>query len=779
MTHHSYGFTMISRFPPSRPVTLFLRLVAALLLTSTAQAIAAEPDAAVAERGRAIYQKLCADCHGANGQGVEDYFPDPLTGDRSLIELTKVVADTMPEGEADKCRGEDAAAVSKYIFDAFYSPLAHARVKPPRVDLQRLTNRQYENAVADLIGSFTGVGRVDDSRGLKAQYFNDRRFRRDKRVIERVDSTVNFDFGEGTPEEGKFEVEAFSMQWQGSLIVPETGDYEITVSTENGAKLYLNDQQTPLIDAWVKSGYDTEYSKTIRLLGGRAYPLRLDYFKYKEKEASVRLLWIRPHHTQEVITERYLSPSRVQPTLVVQTPFPPDDNSVGYVRGTSISKEWDQATTLAAIEVAAAVSDRAYRFANTKPEADDAEKKLRSFCSTFVERAIRRPLSDEQKQLYIDRQFEEAPDPKAAVKRVVLLTLKSPRFLLREPGATNDAWDIASRLSFELWDSIPDDELRKAAAEGRLETQQQIKQQARRMVGNFRTKSKLREFLQLWLKMERIADVSKDAESFPDFSPELLSDLRTSLELTLDDIVSSDKPSLTPLLLGKETFLNERLAKAYGAKIPKGDGFHKVAFEADRRSGVLSHPFVLTGFAYHRDSSPIHRGVFAFQKVLGRMIRPPADANFEPLSSAMHPNLTTRERTDMQTRPDACHACHKMINAVGYPLEHFDAIGRFREKDSGKPVDASGSYLTRKGNEVKFNGVREMATFFAGSEEVHTAFADQLFKHMVKQPVRAYAVDLPERLGESFRESDFNINELLVTIVTASSQPPRRPVASN
>ena len=281
MTHHSYGFTMISRFPPSRPVTLFLRLVAALLLTSTAQAIAAEPDAAVAERGRAIYQKLCADCHGANGQGVEDYFPDPLTGDRSLIELTKVVADTMPEGEADKCRGEDAAAVSKYIFDAFYSPLAHARMKPPRVDLQRLTNRQYENAVADLIGSFIGVGRVDDKRGLKAQYFNDRRFRRDKRVIERVDSTVNFDFGEGTPEEGKFEVEAFSMQWQGSLIVPETGDYEITVSTENGAKLYLNDQQTPLIDAWVKSGYDTEYSKTIRLLGGRAYPLRLDYFKYK------------------------------------------------------------------------------------------------------------------------------------------------------------------------------------------------------------------------------------------------------------------------------------------------------------------------------------------------------------------------------------------------------------------------------------------------------------------------------------------------------------------
>ncbi|MHC4875267.1 MAG: DUF1592 domain-containing protein [Planctomycetota bacterium] len=730
-------------------------------------------------RGQAIYQKLCADCHGANGQGVEDYFPDPLAGDRSIVELTKVIADTMPEGEADKCTGEDATAVAKYIYDAFYSPLAQARVRPPRVDLQRLTNRQYENAVADLIGSFTGIGRVDDRRGLQAQYFNDRRFRRDKRVIERVDPTVNFDFGEGTPEEGKFEVEAFSMQWQGSLIVPETGEYEITVSTENGAKLYLNDYETPLIDAWVKSGYDTEYSKTIRLLGGRAYPLRLDYFKYKEKDASVRLLWKRPHHTQEVIAERYLTPSRVPMTYVVQTPFPPDDRSVGYVRGTAISKAWDQATTLAAIEVASAVSDHAFRLAKTKRDAGDADQKLRAFCQQFIERAFRRPLSEAQRKVYIDRQFEEAPDAKAAVKRVVLLTLKSPRFLLREPGATNDAWDVASRLAFELWDSIPDDELRRAASDGRLATPQQVTQQARRMVRDFRTKAKLQEFLQFWLKMEHIADVSKDPEAFPDFSPELLSDLRTSLELTLEDVASSEKPSLIPLLVGKETFLNDRLAEVYGVKLPEGEGFRKVVFEADRRSGVLSHPFVLSGFAYHKDSSPIHRGVFTFQKVLGRMIRPPADANFEPLSSAMHPNLTTRERTVMQTSPEACHACHKMINAVGFPLEHFDAIGRFRDKDSGKPVDATGSYLTRQGKEVTFDGVQEMAAFFADSEEVHTAFADQLFKHMVKQPVRAYGVDLPEQLGKSFRESDFNINELLVTIVTASSQPPARPVAAN
>lgn len=761
--------------PSFRPLRSVLLSLAGLLLSLPLQSAQADD----ALRGQVIYQKLCADCHGANGQGTEDFFPDPLAGDRSIVELTKVIADTMPEGEADKCVGDDSAAVAKYIYDAFYSPLAQARVKPPRVDLQRLTNRQYENAVADLMGSFIGIGRVDNRRGLDAQYFNDRRPRRDKRVIERVDRVVNFDFGEGTPEEGKFEVEAFSMQWQGSLLVPETGDYEITVSTENGAKLYLNDMATPLIDAWVKSGYDTEYRKTIRLLGGRAYPLRLDYFKYKEKEASVHLLWKRPHHTEEIIAERYLTPSRVPPTLIVQTPFPPDDRSVGYVRGTSISKEWDQATTLAAIEVAAAVSDRAFRFANTKPEADDADTKLRAFCQTLIERAFRRPLNDDQRKVYIDRQFEEAPDAKNAVKRVVLLTLKSPRFLLREPGATNDAWDIASRLAFELWDSIPDDELRRAAAEGRLEQPRQIEQQARRMVGNFRTKSKLREFLQLWLKMERVGDVSKDTDAFPDFSPELLSDLRTSLELTLDDVVHSEQPSLTPLLLGKETFLNDRLAKVYGVELPKGDGFRKVAFEADRRSGVLSHPFVLTGFAYHKDSSPIHRGVFAFQKVLGRMIRPPADANFEPLSSAMHPNLSTRERTVMQTSPEACHACHRMINAVGFPLEHFDAIGRFRDKDSGKPVDASGFYLTRQGQEVPFNGVQEMAAFFAGSEEVSTAFADQLFKHMVKQPVRAYSVDLPERLGESFRKSDFNINELLVTIVTASSHPPTQPIAAN
>lgn len=752
-----------------------LPYICMLLLTCicVTDALADEP------RGQAIYRKLCAECHGSQGQGTDYAFPRALTGDRSVAELTEVIATTMPEGEANKCVGEDAAAVAAYIYDAFYSPLAQARIRPPRIELQRLTNRQYENAVADLIGSFTGIRPTDQRRGLTARYYNDRRFRRDKLVKERVDPAVDFDFGEGTPDAGDFKAEAFAMQWEGSLIAPETGDYEITIFTRNGARLYLNDFETPLIDGWVRSGYDSEYRKTIRLLGGRAYPLRLDYFKYKEKEASIRLLWKRPHHTEAVIAERYLAPVRVPPTFVVQTPFPPDDQSVGYVRGTSVSREWDQATTLAAIEVAGAVSDRAFQLAGTRADAADADAKLKSFCQSFLERAFRRPLTDAQQQAFVNRQFEEAPDSTAAVKRVVLLALKSPRFLFREPAATNDSWDIASRLAFELWDSIPDSELRKAAADGRLQQPEQIAQQARRMVRDFRARSKLREFLQTWLKMDHVANLSRDPDIFPEFTPEVLSDLRTSLELTLDDLVHAEAPSLMPLLVGKETYLNERLAKVYDVKLPPGSGFRRVTFEPDRRSGVLSHPFLLTGFAYHRDSSPIHRGVFLFQKVLGRTIRPPADASFEPLTSEMHPDLTTRERTELQTSPEACRACHRMINGVGFPLEHFDAIGRFREKDGAKPVDATGLYVTREGREVTFNGLLEMAEFFADSPEVHVAFADQLFKHTVKQPVRAYGVDLPERLGEAFRKNDFNIADLLVKIVTTSAQPPEHPLAAS
>ena len=119
---------------------------------------------------------------------------------------------------------------------------------------------------------------------------------------------------------------------------------------------------------------------------------------------------------------------------------------------------------------------------------------------------------------------------------------------------------------------------------------------------------------------------------------------------------------------------------------------------------MLTHPYLMATFAYTGTSSPIHRGVFLTRSVLGVTLRPPPEA-FTPLRGDLHPKLTTRERVALQTKPASCQTCHGIINPLGFTLEHFDAVGRFRDKDNGKPIDATGTYQTRSGQTVKFTGV--------------------------------------------------------------------------
>jgi len=746
----------------SKSLRIFGLFAAAISLAASAHA-----DVDGNALGQRIYEQHCASCHGAKGEGVTEKQPEPLVGDRSLQDLTETIVETMPEENPDQIVGDEAKAVAGYIYDAFYSPIAQARNKPPRVELSRLTVRQYQNAIADLIGSFTGASRWDERRGLNAEYFSSKNFQRDKRVVERVDATVDFDFSEGSPDE-KIGSEEFSMKWQGSVLAPDTGEYEFIVQTDNGARLWINDRDTALIDAWVRSGSDTEFRATIKLLGGRSYPMRLEFFKFKEKRASIRLLWKPPHREVEVIPERQLTPSGARDTLVVETPFPPDDKSFGYERGTAVSKAWDEAATFAAIEVANKVVSHLRDLSGVKPDDGNRDAKLREFCGKLAERAFRRPLPDPERELYIDRQFNESGDAATAVKRVVLLTLKSPRFLFREIEGASDCYNVAARLSFTLWDSLPDDQLWQAASRGELATPEQVASQAERMVQDPRAKSKLREFLHQWLKLEGFEDLAKDQELFPDFTPELVSDLRTSLDLLLEEVILSQHADFRQLLLSDGLYANGRVAKFYGLDFAGDATFQRIAADPAERSGLLSHPYMMTGFAYHATSSPIHRGVFVARNLLGRTLKPPKEA-VTPIPAGLHPDLSTRERIALQTGPPACALCHELINPLGFSLEHFDAVGRFRKDERDRPVDASGFYQTLSGAKAEFNGARELAEFLAGNSEVHAAFAERLFQYAVKQPVQAYGLNKREELRNLFAQHEFNINKLLVEIAKASA----------
>ncbi|MFO0953019.1 MAG: DUF1592 domain-containing protein [Isosphaeraceae bacterium] len=768
----------------TRPAPRSLIFPAALLLAILPVTTHAED----ALSGEQIFVKQCARCHGNAGEGSADY-PRELIGDRTVPQLARLISRTMPEDDPGTCKGDDAEKVAAYIFDAFYSPAAQAKNRPPRVELARLTGRQYQNAVADLIGSYRGSYKWDSERGLHGEYFKSRNFRTSDRAIDRRDPVVKFDFGTGSPDKDKMEANGFTIRWEGSVLAPESGEYEFIVRTEHAARLYVNDARKPLIDAWVKSGNDTEYRGSLRLIGGRPYSLKLEFSKAKqgvddskkkkktpppEVKASISLSWKPPARAEEIIPAHALAPHRQPETFVLNTPLPPDDRSMGYERGTSVSKAWDQATTDAAIEVAGYVTGRRFDLTGVGDSAKDKAERLKAWCVGFAERALRRPLTDAQKTLYIDYQFRDAKDPDVALKRVVILVLKSPWFLYREPASRNDAYDVAARLSFGLWDSIPDRELTEAARDGKLATREQVEAQASRMLNDLRTRSKVREFLFQWLKVEQTPDVSKDPKLYPEFDNTVLSDLRSSLDLFLDDVVWGEKSDFRRLLLSDEVFLNGRLSKVYGGGLAESAQFSKVKLDPEQRAGVLTHPYLMSVLAYTASSSPIYRGVLVARGVLGRALRPPPIA-VAPLAADLHAGLTTRERITLQTKPAACITCHGLINPLGFPLEHFDAVGRYRAKENDRPVDSTGLYQTLSGETVTFQGARDLAEYLAGSDETHSAFVRQLFHYLVKQPIRAYGVRTQSDLKEWFVEHDYSVRSLVARAVVASALPPSKP----
>ena len=785
--------------------------------------MSASPLAAEDHPGLAIYREHCGRCHGDAGAGTPDV-PDPLVGDRSVNQLAAYIDETMPEDDPSKVTGDAARQVAEYIHAAFYSAVARDRNRPARVELSRLTVRQYQNTVADLIASFRNRGPgIDSLRGLRAEYFHTRDFNRQTGLVyEQIDPQVDFDFGLEGPDPERFQPNRFAIRWTGSIVPPETGVYEFVIRTGHSAKLALNTAwyEPPLIDAYVKSGNDTEYRANILLLGGRSYPLRLEFSKAKQgvdkkdeppTHASMQLLWRPPHGVLEPVPERCLIPHDSPEVFVVKTPFPPDDKSIGYERGTSVSQEWFAAATSASVEIADSTLDHIEHLAHTKRDSADHADKLRQFATTFATRAFRRPLSDHVRSLVIDRPFADAPDLDAALKRSMLLVLGSPRFLFHTEAAAPpaartevaagpdaassgkpDGFATAARLSFGLWDSIPDQPLYDAAAKNQLVTTEQVRRQAERMVNDRRTRSKLRDFLFAWLRVDHGPEIVKDQTRYSEFSAEIAADMRTSLELFVDDVVWGQGPTagisgnggsdFRRLFTDDEVYLNGRLGPLYGAKLRSDAPFRRVRLDDGRRAGVLSHPYMASVLSYAAATSPIHRGVFLARSVMGNVLKPPQEA-VTPLAPDLHPDLSTRERVALQTSSVACQTCHTMINPLGFALEEFDAIGRYRTAeirgDMQKPIDASGSYLPREGPQATFRGARELSAAIATSRDAQEAFVQSLFHALVKQPMRAWGPDTLETLRKQFAANNCDIRRLLVDIMTvAALPPPASPPAS-
>jgi hypothetical protein len=767
---------------------LSLPLSALLLQFTWSQEQAAMP-------GAELYKQHCVECHGPKGQGVAGKFDEALFGERSLDSLTKYIDKYMPEDKPELLDAAQSRQVAEWMYGDFYSPGARAKYFPPTKTPSRLTVRQYAESAADLLMTFAEPRPPALPGPLKGVYFqSDGMNKKARKHLDKDDGYLHFDFADKEPVPG-LPAEQYSIAWQGSLLSQDTGWYDFRLSTPNGARLYLNadlmaadantrddssaKRATPLIDEWVSSGTEVRVATArIYLLGGRPYPMRLDYFKFKDKFGSLKVELKAPHGEWAVLETPFLSPTVANYVPIAETSFPADDASVGYERGNAISKPWSEAVTKAAVVLATETSKRLERLIKTKYEAPDAIDKTRTFLTKLAERGFRRPIDDALKQIYVEANFVNNTPVEAAAKQGVLRILSSPRFLYPEFAQPEDAYTKATRLALALWDSVPDTELRHAARDGQFLAPEQHTAQANRMLNDPRAKAKLRAFFTEWLNMEEGEDLSKDGEAYPGFDAHAASDLRQSLHRFVDHVVWEGSGDYRQLLEADYLFLNERLAKIYGIPNVTGSQFQQVKCDPVQRAGILTHPFLLSAFAYHKSSSPIHRGVFVTRHVLGRTLRPPPMA-IEFMDDRFDPSLTMREKVTELTNKQSCLGCHTIINPLGFSLENYDAIGRFRTMDNNKPVNPVAEYVDTAGKSITLKGPRDLATYAASSEDSRRGFVRQLFQYMVKQPPAAYGSECVAELEKRFLEQNCSIKQLMVEIALRAMKPPQPSLAKN
>ena len=390
----------------------------------------------------------------------------------------------------------------------------------------------------------------------------------------------------------------------------------------------------------------------------------------------------------------------------------------------------------------------------------DRLAKTRAFSQQFAERAFRRPLTAEQQLFFADSRFADGKPSSDSVKEIVLLSLKSPRFLYPDLGQADD-YSVATRLAIGLWDSMPDNQLLRAAAAGRLKTPDEARQQALRMLRDPRSRAKLRDAFHHWIGLDHAEEIAKDTEQYPDYDKSLEADLRTSLNIFLDNIVwQTAGADFRKLLNSRYLPLNERLARLYGAQRVKHLGEFGPSFFDHERAGLLTHPYLLALYSYHNGTSPIHRGVFVTRHVLGRSLKPPPEAvvfKDEVFAS----DMTMREKVTQLTKPDACMTCHEIINPLGFALEQFDGIGRLRKTEKGRPINTISDYLSADGSAVRLTSAGDLARHATESRSAQNRFIEMLFNQVAKQPVRAYGSGVRNRLREEFVASGFNVQFLL------------------
>lgn len=447
--------------------------------------------------------------------------------------------------------------------------------------------------------------------------------------------------------------------------------------------------------------------------------------------------------------------------------FPPEDFVNGFktqYQGQTVSPLLMEAYSQAAEKIARNAVRRGSLPAKPTP----------GFVASFGRRAFRRPLQEAERKRY------EALYAKGGAQLVAEAMLQSPSFLFRLEDTDDPAlkpYAAASRLSFTLWSSMPDEALLAAAASGELHTKEGIERQARRLLDDERAKDNLDEFTSQWLRFDRVLGTAKDRRRYPKFNREAAVAMTEEARRFVRDLAWNDR-NFMDLLSDPHGYLNADLAAIYDLPAPAKE-YERVPFDAkSERAGLLGQALFLASTAKPDDTSPTARGLFVREQLLCQHVPPPpagVDTNL-PVQSEAKP-LTNKERLGIHLSSPACASCHTLIDPIGFGFEKFDAIGGRREmarvlfpskKENEKPktvelpLDTEG-YVAGLGA-TRFTGPRQLGEILAKSETCQECLVKQLFRFTSGRMETPADRPVIQALTRRFRESQFRFRELMLTL---------------
>ncbi|MBM3770035.1 MAG: DUF1592 domain-containing protein [Acidimicrobiia bacterium] len=740
---------------------------------------------------RAVLDKYCVTCHSerlkTGGLTLQKVNVDDIPVGAELWErvVRKLRTGSMPPAGAPRPDAATLGAIATWLEDEIDRD-AIARPRPGRTEaLHRLNRSEYQNAVRDVLALDVDAAALvpadDQSYGfdniagvLKMSPTLLERYMEASRTISRLA------VGAAVPPTAEtFRVKSDLSQYEHLADLPfgtrggMAFEYHFPRDGEYSFKV-------DMLDLFSGAQLKEPHQLEIAIDGQRVHVFRLVPKDSKEEAAYSTTASLETRASVKA------GPHHVTATFIKKTNALAESTREPFARphgeGDFLLYQPHIGTvTVAGPFSASAVGDTPSRrriFTCRPTSVADEDVCARKIISTLARRAYRRPVADADVQplLTFYREAKTGRGFDGGIERAIQALLVSPSFLYRverESASASSSGvyrvstiELASRLSFFLWSSIPDDELLTVATQGRLSDPTVLAAQVRRMLKDPKSAALASNFAAQWLRLRNLEGATPDDVIFPNFTDNLRTEFVKETELFFQSIVQEDR-GVVELLTADYTFLTERLAKFYDVPHVYGSGFRRVRLTDERRRGLLGQGSILTVTSYGDRTSPVGRGKWVLENVLGTPPPPPP-----PNVPALQENgtngklLSMRERMSAHRANPVCASCHSRMDPLGFALENFDATGRWRLRgDDGRTVDASGAMP----DGTKFDGPVELrAQLVKNAEQFVTVVAEKLLTYGLGRGVEYYDASSVRRVVRGAAQSKYRFSDVIIGLVTST-----------